>query len=268
MTFQILISCMHQKGLQMIEHSHITCDAVVINQCDENRVEFSEDKRQKVISTVQRGLSNSRNMAIDNATADVCLISDDDEVFVDDVEQRILKAYSDYPNADIIAFQVDNGSGFGENVKNDKKVYPTKAFECGLIKSLRISSWQISFKKKSIIDKGIRFDTMMGSGTGHGGQEESKFLADCLKAGLRIWYVPVLIARMDDSHPSQWFHGFDKKFFFDRGWATRRFLGWNLATLYAVYYAIKKYRMYSTDISFVSALINMIKGINSPLERK
>lgn len=263
MTFQILLSCMHQKGLQMINHAQITCKAVVINQCNEEKIEYSKDHKQVVFSTKERGLSRSRNMAIEKSNADVCLIADDDEVFVPDVESRVLKAYQEHTQADIIAFIVENASGFGEKVRNDKKKYSNKTFECNLLNTLHISSWQISFKRKAIIDKGLRFDTMMGSGTGHGGQEESKFLADCLKAGLRIWYVPIVIARMDDSHPSQWFHSFDQKFFYDRGWATRRFLGYTLSTLYAFYYAIKKHKIYSADISLISALTNMIKGINS-----
>lgn len=267
MTFQILLSCMHQKDMSIFEMSNIKCNVLAINQCNEERTEQSADGSRQMIYTRERGLSHSRNMAIDRATCDICLVSDDDEVFHDDVAKRIIEAYEAYPEADIIAFQVANASGFGENVHNDKKTYPRKAYKCNFLQTLHISSWQISFRRKSIVEKGIRFDEIMGSGTGNGGQEESKFVTDCYRAGLNIWYVPVEIARMDDRHPSQWFKGFDYKFFFDRGWATRRFLGWTLSTLYAVFFAIKKHRMYSHEISFFKALTAMIRGINSPLER-
>ncbi len=267
MTFQILLSCMHQKDMDIFEKSNIRCDALAVNQCDKDAVCNSDDNTKRMIFTTQRGLSRSRNMAIDKAWSDICLISDDDETFEPDVAEKVLKAYETYGDADVIAFQVANASGFGENINGDKKTYPDKAFRCGLLKTLRISSWQISFRRKSILEKGIRFDEKMGSGTSNGAQEESKFLADCHRAGLNIWYVPVLIATMKEEHASQWFKGFDYKFFYDRGWATRRFLGWTLATLYAVYFAVKKHKMYSHDISFMKSLYAMIKGINSPQER-
>ncbi len=267
MTFQILMACMHQNDLSIFSSSNIKCDVLAINQCDKNQIDYSDDKSQCMISTTQRGLSRSRNMAIDNAWSDICLISDDDEVFDNGIKQKILQAYNDYPEADIIAFLIDNASGFGDKIHGDKKTYPTKPFRCSFLQTLHISSWQISFRRKSIMDKGLHFDEKMGSGTGNGGQEESKFLIDCYKAGLQIWYVPICIAKMNELHESQWFQGFDQRFFYNRGWATRRFLGWTLSTLYAIYFAIKKHKMYSTNISFANALTAMIKGINSPLER-
>lgn len=267
MTFQILLSCMHQNDMSIFKKSNIQCDALVVNQCDKDAVCDLDGKKQRMICTTQRGLSRSRNMALDHAWSDICLVADDDEIFEPDVAERVLEAYNTYKDADVIAFQVANASGFGENIRGDKKIYPDKAFECGFFKTLHISSWQISFKRESIKGKSIRFDEMMGSGTGNGAQEESKFLADCYRARLKIWYVPVRVATMRDDHSSQWFKGFDYTFFYNRGWATRRFLGWTLATLYAVYFAVKKHKIYSGDITFVKAVTAMIKGINSPLTR-
>lgn len=268
MTFQILLSCMHQTDTRIFEDSNIKCDVLAVNQCNKNTVLKSDDSTRHMIFTTERGLSRSRNMAIDNAWADICLIADDDETFEQNVDKIILDAYKAHPDADVIVFKVANASGFGENIKGDKKKYPDKAFKCNFLDLLHISSWQISFKRKSIMDKNIRFDEMMGSGTGNGAQEESKFMADCHRQGLNIWYVPVLIATMREAHASQWFKGFDYMFFYNRGWATRRFLSWTLSTLYAVYFAIKKHKLYSNDISLSKALFAMLKGINSPLERK
>ncbi len=128
MTFQILMACMHQNDLSIFSSSNIKCDVLAINQCDKNQIDYSDDKSQCMISTTQRGLSRSRNMAIDNAWSDICLISDDDEVFDNGIKQKILQAYNDYPEADIIAFLIDNASGFGDKIHGDKKTYPTKPF--------------------------------------------------------------------------------------------------------------------------------------------
>lgn len=267
MTFQILLACMHQNDFSILDRSNISCNVIAVNQCDEEKILFSGDKKRQMVYTTQRGLSRGRNCAIDKATADICLLSDDDEVFKNNVDELVLNAYRKHPEADVIAFQVANASSFGQNVENDYKTYPAKAFQCNFLQTLKISSWQISFRRKSIVEKNIRFDECMGSGTGNGGQEESKFLADCHKAGLRIWYVPVEIARMEEAHDSQWFKGFDRKFFYDRGWATRRFMGYPLAFAYALYYVLKKHRMYSKEISFFSALTAIISGLNAPKDR-
>lgn len=99
MTFNIL-SRMHQKDASIIERSNVQSDVVIINQCDRNDIEdfdFINKKGRKChakfISTTERGLSKSRNMAIRNAWGDICLICDDDEWIADDSEDKILKAY-------------------------------------------------------------------------------------------------------------------------------------------------------------------------------
>ena len=83
MTFNILISCMHEKDTSIIERSNVQSDVVVVNQCDLDSVEefdFVNKKGKtchaKFINTTERGLSRSRNMAICNAWGDVCLICD------------------------------------------------------------------------------------------------------------------------------------------------------------------------------------------------
>lgn len=263
MTFQILMSCMYQNDASILIKSNINCDVLVENQCNERDVKIINalNPRQEMICSQQRGLSKSRNACISQAWADVCLIADDDEVFSDDLEQRVVAAYNRHPNADIIAFQVSNASKFGEGSMSDIRKYPSREFKCGVLNTLHISSWQISFKRQSIISHGILFDEMMGAGTGNGAQEENKFLVDCLKSGMEVWYVPVEIARMEEKHTSVWFNGFDPSFFYKRGWATRRFLGLFLSVAYAFYYVIKKAPFYHKDVSPVSAFSYMLKGI-------
>lgn len=262
MTFQILMACMHQKDMQIFRNSNIQCDVLAINQCDHDGVEEqSVPARQQMKCTTQRGLSRSRNMAIDHAWADVCLIADDDERFESDVADRILNAYQNYPDADVIIFQVADASSFGSGIKGDDKVYSDQPHRCGLLDILHFASWQISFRKSRVKEKGICFDEKMGSGTGHGANEENKFLADCLRSGLLIQYVPVLIARMEKTTESQWFHGFDEQFFVNRGWSTRRFLGIWLSVPYAFYYAIRKRLIYQRDVSPWRALVCMLRGI-------
>lgn len=126
--------------------------------------------------------------------------------------------------------------------------------------ALKISSWQIAFRKDSILKNKILFDKNFGSGTKNGPGEETLFLYECLKNKLKILYIPEIIGSVAQTN-SQWFKGFTPKYFFDRGKLTRKLMGAFIATLYAIEFSIAKYPRYKKEISFLSALKNNIKGI-------
>ena len=252
MKLEILLSCMFQDDGKLIKKSHITGDATIINQCDEENYQTYQTKNgiAKVYSTTERGLTRSRNMAIKKSNADICMLCDDDEVFVDDYESKILKAYEEISSADVIIFKmVDRPTRFGEEIKQLK--FP---------QTMQVSSWQISFKRDSLMTSGVRFDELLGAGTGNGAEEELKFLTDCEKAGLKIYYCPVEIASVGQTQ-STWFEGFTEQFFINRGATTRYILGLPLASLYAFYYILRKHNEYSSQISPFNALTAIFKGM-------
>lgn len=232
--------------------SRLTGNVVVINQC--NREAYAEyptvSGTARVFSTCQRGLTKSRNMAIQKAMADVCLLCDDDEVFLPGYEEKILQAYQDLPQADLIVFKI----------ANRMPSFPDKIMRLRFPKTLKVSSWQISFRRERLLGAGIRFDELLGAGTGNGGEEELKFLTDCQKAGLVIYYVPVEIASVAQTE-STWFHGFTETFFENRGATTRYILGPGIACAYALYYVIRKRPLYRETISSSKALQAIFRGI-------
>ena len=103
-------------------------------------------------------------------------------------------------------------------------------------------------------------DELLGAGTGNGAEEELKFLTDCERAGLKIYYAPVEIASVAQAQ-STWFGGFTETFFENRGATTRYILGFPLAVLYAVYYVLTKRMLYKKDISPAGALKATFRGI-------
>lgn len=260
MTLEVLISCMHQKDASIVRRTNIQSDVLVINQCDEDRLEEYEfvnkqgDKcKARIIYTTERGLSKSRNMAIRNACGDVCLFCDNDEILVDDYPQKILSAYRQMPNIQIFAFPIQE-CGF------ITKKHSTKIKKIGYLSSLKISTWQLTFNRKAIVESGINFDETMGSGTGNGGGEEQKFMFTCLRRGMKIVYIPSMLGEMIENE-SMWFHGFTDTFFYNQGYSSRKIMGHFLAVLYAFEFAVMKYPKYKKDNTFISALIHMLKGI-------
>ena len=252
MTLELLMSCMHQSDAALVRKSNITGSCVVINQCDwEDYAEYlTEEGIVRMFSTRQRGLTKSRNLAIRNAHADVCLLCDDDEIFVSNYENIILKAYRQLPQADVIVFKM----------ANRQPSFPDKIKQLRFPQTMKVASWQISFRREKLLKTGVCFDELLGAGTGNGAEEELKFLLDCQRAGLQIWYVPEVIASVAQE-VSTWFGGFNETFFENRGATTRYILGASLASVYAVYYIVYKKNLYCDTISPKEALKAIFRGI-------
>ena len=252
--FCILLSCMYETDKEIIKRSNIQSNCVIINQCDEDKKEQINLENSKTclwINSKKRGLSISRNMAIKNSNADICLIADNDEIFGNDIEDRVLEAYKKIPQADIIVFDIEN---YSKNIRN-------KIFKFKRLQLLKVSSVQITFKKKSITDSDLKFDIKLGAGTGNGVGEENKFLLDAYDKGLKIYHYPVNIAGLMKNNKSTWFKGYDEEYFYKRGASTRYILGFWISCVYAVYFLIFKYYMYSQNINFITALKNIMQGI-------
>lgn len=248
MTLEVLMSCMHQQDTTLAAASQLTGDVVMINQCD--REDYTEDGKVRMFSTRQRGLTKSRNMAIRQSRADICLVCDDDELFVPDYETVILNAYEQLPQADVIIFKMANRPAS----------FPDEVQRLRFPKTMKVSSWQISFRREKLLSSGVRFDELLGAGTGNGAEEELKFLLDCERAGLMIYYVPAVIASVAQE-ASTWFRGFDETFFENRGATTRYILGYGVASLYACYYVLRKKKLYGKDITPLRALQATFRGI-------
>lgn len=249
MNLEVLISCMNQQDMKIAGRTGIRTCALIINQCPQ--AEHSDDASSntcyaqnsscgniRMLNTNTRGLSKSRNLAIQHAVGDVCLLCDDDEQLDSSYEDTILKAYVALPDADIICFRISN-----QPSRLKQKTQRLTKWT-----AMRIASWQITFRRESIINSGIRFDENMGAGTGNGGGEEVKFLRDCIKAGLKAYYVPKSIGTVAQME-STWFKGFDRDFFYKRGVANRYMLGLPIAILYAIYYSYVKRNLYKEYVT-------------------
>lgn len=252
MKLEVLMSCMHQRDDSLVRGSRLTGDVVVINQCDwEEYAEYpTADGVARMFSTRQRGLTKSRNMAIEKAEADICLLCDDDESFVPGYREKILGAYESLPQADVVIFKM----------RDRPRSFPDRVARLRFPQTLRVSSWQISFRRDRLLSAGIRFDERLGAGTGNGAEEELKFLMDCERAGLQIWYVPAEIASVAQTE-STWFDGFTETFFENRGATTRYILGVGAASAYALYYIIHKRKLYRENISTRRAFQAIFRGI-------
>lgn len=188
MNLQILISTMNKKTIDElnIKEKNILTNCLIINQTDKN-VEFTEGKNS-MISYNEKGLSKSRNRAIENASGYICIICDDDVEYIPGFEDIILNEFDKNPNSDVITFQIKTPEG------DLFKKYQDFEFNHNKRSILRVSSIEVAFKLNSIKEKNIKFDELFGLGAKYASGEENIFLMDCLNKGLNIKYIPKIIA--------------------------------------------------------------------------
>lgn len=254
-SIQVLVATMNLKNIQtLLNKMHIKGSATVVNQITEP--ETGEHSRLQVKDSTllnyhERGLSRSRNRALDASSAYICVIADDDMYYEEGYEKVIKAAYTELPDADIIAFRIDNSDGTSRQLKSGR---------VDLLHSMKVCSVQITFRLNRIKEFGLSFDENFGTGTKNYMGEENIFLADCLRAGLKIYSCPVKIAELSDSD-STWFKGYDTDYFKVKGKVFYR-ISSTLSLLFALQFAIRKYGLYRDTVTFFGALGSMLDGIN------
>ena len=261
MRIQLLISTMHQADYSLLERMNVATDAVVINQCDREDKKTIEYNGHRIlwIDTTERGLSKSRNMAVRNATADICLIADDDMEYRSDYVDTVTSAFSRI-DADIIGFQV---CGIERKYKN----YPQTEQRITYLKSMRVSSVEVACKRTAFERECIVFDELIGAGTEFLMGEESAMLFQCLSKGLTACFTPVVIADLHIGN-SSWFSGWNEKFFVGKGaafaamarYATPPVVKGLLAMFFIWQFAFRKQKLYKDKISVLKAVKLMQAG--------
>lgn len=194
MSVQILMSTMGKKEIKDLrlkeKNLSFENDILIINQIyDENNLKIKRQKKIEMYSFKEKGLSKSRNKALElmnNNTQKLCILTDDDVTFSKNFDKKILKAYENHPDADIITFQIEDDFG------NKFKKYKKKSYKHNLKTLLGVSSIEITFRKKSI--RNILFDENFGLGSNYSTGEEAIFLKECHKKGLVAYFVPETIA--------------------------------------------------------------------------
>ena len=180
------------------------------------------------------------------------MIADDDMFYVKNYATTIKQAYKKHPDADIIAFIVDReGKEYTPKIKEEG--------ELNSIMTMKLSSVQLSFKRESIERKGLRFDEEFGAGAKYPWGEENIFLFDCIRAGLKVYYVPVKIATLLDMDKTSWDRGNTPKHFEQQGAIYYRMSPsfWRVLTLQFV---LRKRKIYSRDMSGISVYQAMVRG--------
>lgn len=212
MKVQVLISTMHQKDYSLLDIMNIQTDAIVVNQCDENRIDEFEYKGHAVkwISLKERGVGLSRNTAMMRADADILLFADDDVVYEDGYEDKVLQAFSENSQADIIVFNL-------QSLNAERPEYiDTKNRKLHLFNCLRYGAFRIAIRRSTVLRANITYSLLFGGGAKYQAGEDNLFITNCLQKGLK-GLASVECLGTVKQETSTWFKGYNDKYYFDKG---------------------------------------------------
>ncbi len=251
---ELLVSSVNGNLDMLLPQMKIQSNAIVINQCNENGYEFLEQNGNKiqVYHFKERGVGLSRNNGLMRATDEIVMFADEDLVFVDEYADLVEQEFKNHPEADLIFFQCE--------ICKERKTYDTKEFHrVHWYNNGRYGAAGMAVRTKRVRECNVWFSLLFGGGAKYSNGEDSLFIQECMKKGMKAYASPVVIGK-ELERESTWFQGYTEKFFFDRG-VLYHYLYGKLAYLFAIRFLKKHKRTMCNTISYEQALYHMSQGM-------
>lgn len=250
--FEILCVTMHQNDFSKIEEMNINSNVIFANQTDHtsyDELEFNGYKA-KMISTETRGVGINRNLTLIYANAQYCLFADDDVVYVDDLEKIVVDEFQKYPDADVIVFNLDTKGGLRAQRKYNK------SRKCGKFERMPWGTVRIAVRLEAVKKANVWFTTLFGGGCVFPSGEDSLWLTDAKRKGLKFYVSKETIGTVSFDQ-STWFTGADERFYYGKG-AFYQAAHPKMIWLWMLYFAFRTRN--SKDLSFKQKILWMKKG--------
>lgn len=255
---QVLVATMNQKDFSKLDEMKISSDVFFANQTDMTSY-FKKEYNgftAEMLNTATKGVGINRNFALQYASGDILLLADDDMVYHNGYADTVLKSFEEHPDADAIIFNIET---VGAHVQ--RRVNRSSS-RVRIFNALNYGAVRIAVRRSSLIRERISFSTCFGGGTVYSAGEDSLFICDMLKKGLRIYTSPEFIATVDQS-TSSWFTGYNQKYIYDKGAFYSAAFG-PFALIFGMQDLIRHKRIYKeAELSLLQALNILNKGIES-----
>lgn len=212
MRVQVLVATMHQTDHSLLKKMNIQTDAIVVNQCDENKIEEFEYNGHKIkwLSLKERGVGLSRNTALMRADADILLFADDDIVYVDGYEDMIIRAFESNPKISFAVFNI-------ESLNPDRPEHiDLKDKKLNWANCLKYGACRTAVRREKIFKANINYSLLFGGGAPHQAGEDNLFTINCLQKGLKGMASSFMLGTVNQEE-STWFKGYNEKYYIDRG---------------------------------------------------
>ncbi len=209
----VLCATRKQTDFSLAERMNLECDALFANQasCFAEQRAGHEGKRLRMLTTETRGIGVNRNVALMAADSELLLFSDDDVQYYKGYAEAVCKAFDEQPKADVIVFGLDitnHGAVSKQRREKKRRLHRYNGLGAG--------ACRIAVRASSIAKKRIAFSPLFGGSATYSHGEDSLFLLDCYRSGLRVYGNPFVLGQCAQD-VSSWFRGHHEKYFYDKG---------------------------------------------------
>lgn len=254
---EVLVACMNQTDDRLYDEMNLQTSAILANQgdsyfCTERCTAAGNTVR--LFSTKDRGVGRNRNKALIYATGEYLLFADQDMIYEPGYEKMVLDAFQKQPDADMIAFNLRYRNRFTKGRapgKRFKRIYWWNA--------MRYGAARIAIRRRAVEKHCLSFSVLYGGGAEFSSGEDSLFIREALRKGLRLYYSPQIIAEVKQEE-SSWFRGYTDKYFTDKGILIANAFP-RLKHLLVFYFAWR-WRKYSQAHSFFRIIKLMREGFS------
>ncbi len=192
---EILLATMNRENLDFIraifpQDIPQRVALLIVNQSEDKKLQ-THHPQIRIVNSPEKGLSKSRNTALQHARGEICVFTDDDVVFLDGFEQKIRKAFAHFPQSSFIRFRYEKEQGIlAKDYPNQPKAHLSD------FDMLNTSSLEMAIRRRDLQSQKIRFDEHFGLGSGVFKMgEEHLFLAALQQKGLQLSYFPETLCR-------------------------------------------------------------------------
>jgi len=261
--FEILCVTMKQNDFSKIKQMNIRSNVVFANQSD--RTEFEEisflGHTAKMITTATRGVGVNRNLSMIYASGDICLFSDDDVVYKDDMENIVLTEFNMHPEADVIIFHFDSDTK-ERTIRKYKKTKQVSRFA-----RKPWATFQIAFRRAAVLKNNIHFTTLFGGGCKYPCGEDTQWIRAAFRHRLKIFVSDKTIGNVSFAI-STWFKGYNAEYYYGQG-AAYESQSRRTKYIWMLYMVSRTYK--KTNLRFIEAckwMCNGNKGFSNLLTYK
>ena len=199
LTIDVLISVTNQRIVRikdlLLEEAEGVHYVVSYQYTDEKFLALMPEPLEKYSDVLVekqkgRGLSKSRNRALQLAQGDLIYFIDDDTVLIPEAIETIRKTFEENPDVDIALFQAQNYTGQLLREYSTEIQEVTKFQDC-----FKVLAYEMVCRRKKV--QGIlQYDTRFGLGSQKFlCYEQQVWLEDAIRAGLKIKYFPLPIIK-------------------------------------------------------------------------
>ena len=167
--------------------------ALVVIQNPNNEGFSAAPQAITAIELKSKGVAKSRNAVIENTQTEYLLFGDDDIEFREESINTAISYLESNKDISILLLQAIDQTG------TLRKRYPKQEHPLKLTNSAKAATYEMIIRVKDIKKAAIRFDENFGAGAPNYLGDEYIFIADALRAGLKGYYLPIVLA----IHPTE-----------------------------------------------------------------